>query len=302
MITSNHSVAAILPCHPFAGDGKDLLRAATLLSSLAHHSSDSVFDKIVVVLPSDLVGYGDILRECSSRVEIIKEHSLFSSSEWEAISTQKGWHKQQFIKLASNRFIDSDTVLTLDSDVVCTKNIQISDIFQGNALGFQPANQFESWNVDSTKLVGIPPIVDTMGVTPAYLKVGLLIVTQLVLEAQGKNWVERLCAEAANNSHWTEYMLYQAAAIKTKLWKSLHFPLPAGKQIYGGLWKKVDVTDALLKRYISRGPQFIVAQSIRSDFYEMHRLLDQCGCYSINSLPSHIRLAVEDAIRKNSAA
>ncbi len=81
-----------------------------------------------------------------------------------------GWYKQQLIKLAAADLVTTPFYVTLDSDVISTRQASIDDfVWQGRGVLQVEHGGQELWYRQTAKGLGLPEAPDHMGVTPAVL-------------------------------------------------------------------------------------------------------------------------------------
>jgi hypothetical protein len=124
--------------------GEDIKRLDLLLMSFLRHFSTSNLKDFWIVSPHDEI---DAILEAvrshttDSRFRVIPETSICpelaadpdTSASWPRVN--KGWYRQQLIKLAACDIVETPFYVTLDADVVCARPFTMSDLVQdGRAL------------------------------------------------------------------------------------------------------------------------------------------------------------------------
>jgi len=287
-----------LPIHPFREDRTDLYRAAALLHSLGRQGSMCAFSNFYIIVPDRALPVVQVLRELlggnSPAIECIAESTIFSNAEKKSMEAVGGWTRQQLIKLAAPRFTSEKTLLTLDSDVLNIRRLDVKELAPGGFIPIQFGPQHGPWVHDSAKLAGIAKPSVTMGVTPAFLSLEVLAVLHAGLSTPTESWVETLCGASAAKVQWTEYMLYQCFAIKAGLWEQLH--KAASGCIYDGIWRNTAINSQIFSRFSEKKAVFLVCQSVRTDSERVHECLRQHGYPSLLDLPSHVSREIAHAL------
>ncbi len=144
------------------------------------------------------------------------------------VSGQRGWYKQQILKLAAADFISTDWYLTLDADLICTRFIDERFLFpEGKAIWQRElASVHPDWWAGSRlvlhdgKHAALNGIV--FGVTPALLHTASVksLISRLSLLYRGSDWT----VELLKNAHldWTEYSLYWTHLSDSDTWRDLY--------------------------------------------------------------------------------
>jgi hypothetical protein len=108
----------------------DLDRLISLaLPSMHRFLNPAWANEIVLISPK-----GDIkaIKRALRHERVFKFRILDEDSQFISECSQTGWTKQQILKLSAGRYIDDEWILTLDSDVIITRQINESDLFVGN--------------------------------------------------------------------------------------------------------------------------------------------------------------------------
>ena len=97
----------------------------------------------------------------------------------------QGWHKQQVIKIAAASIVQSPYYITLDDDVILTRQVQLGDLVDGDRLAgsYLPPSFHESWYRSCCEVLKCSPDVVlsagyVMGVTPQ------VVVTEIMRNLQ----------------------------------------------------------------------------------------------------------------------
>lgn len=120
-----------------------------------------------------------------------------------------GWYKQQVIKLAAHKLVQSDIFLTLDADLVCSKSFDEATFLLGGRLlaDWEPRDVHPDWWRDSAHVLGIDPILEGQGIKP----------TPVILStAHCREMMSFLDGRSNKSAHtfllgskgWTEFTLY----------------------------------------------------------------------------------------------
>lgn len=297
-MTKEPDVSAILPIHPFQRDRMDLFRAAALVQSMEKFGTMAALVKLCVVVPETGVAAAKSLQTAfrsGNQIEVVSENDLFSAEERKQMMPLGGWHRQQLIKLAAPRLIEEPRILTLDSDVLNLRPLDMAALAPKGGVPTQYGKQFDEWRIESAKLMKVKPPLTPMGVTPAFLGRDILLHLYKYLEADsGKSWIEALCDARAASVQWTEYMLYQSAGQRAKVWSRRHET--AAQQILLGIWKKTTIDDNFFKDLAAKKPIFLVNQSVRADADGAHAELHAKGLPSLFDLGRDTLHAVAEAI------
>jgi hypothetical protein len=181
----------------------------------------------------------------------------------------KGWHKQQILKLAAARRVETSHYLTLDADVVLMRPASVEALLPDGRplLGDRRGRDHLDWWAASAHVlrsdVRVQPDDRVMGVTPAILQ------TQLARRAldevalrNGADDAVRLLFER-RRERWTEYTLYWTLALETGVSATY---LADGRPLYMGLFDPAH-RDRLDSGWLDTeygrpdGPFFLVVQS-----------------------------------------
>ncbi len=190
--------------------------------------------------------------------KIIRESELIPEVKY--MAKPEGWFTQQLIKLSIAEKIDTDFYLTLDADVICTRDIYYNDIIKdGRALNFLGAVFHHDWHQWAERVLGLPSPGADCCVTPSVLskEAVLLLHKHLSLRI---NPISKLISKLfpqksltrsyfgswkgylVRNFPWTEYVLYFNFLLAKGLFEKYHY-VDEGKALYDGLkcvWVKED--------------------------------------------------------------
>ena len=118
--------------------GNDLDRARILLNSFVHFvDPGDVGDFLVVVPQKDMDNVQQELASYQGRLSIVilDETVVAPSLSYYPDTTNdwprpnKGWYRQQLIKLGAHRLITTPYYMTLDSDVIVKRPLHLDDVF-----------------------------------------------------------------------------------------------------------------------------------------------------------------------------
>lgn len=235
--------------------------ARNLFRSLVKFGGTGVFETFYIVCHGGhealLLDEFDEFRENLS-IKIIDEDALVPElSDYPDIS---GWRKQQILKLAISKLMNTPYFITFDADAICTHPISEQILLpEGKGL-LHPVkdNTRKIWWTSSAAELGIrTPQVDGMNVTPAILSTD--VCKGLIRELDSKkNWVHRLMKPHRKWSwkrlllpwfkstyHWTEYTLYYLFMYKHGLIDQYHITagtasIPQTLVSANSVWKRTN--------------------------------------------------------------
>lgn len=214
--------------------GSDIDRLGLLLTSLASCARPGAFDQLIVVTrPDDLTRVKEEVRRLTTIPSVVIDErdvcpvlasDPASSDAWPA--PNKGWYRQQLIKLAIHRHLSTPFYMTLDSDVVFVRAFSADDlIIDGKAsVNVQRQSDYEQmWtpavaadgiachhdrHERSSRLLGLPRRNQRyfFGETPVILSTSIVgaLVQHLDSRTTSGDWQSFLL----QNTPWTEYNLY----------------------------------------------------------------------------------------------
>jgi hypothetical protein len=207
-------------------DGRDLQRAELLFESLRRFAPSDLFTRTLVVTPPEEVDFtrSILVAWPELRPEFIAETDLVP--EFQRYSGISGWTKQQLLKLAASRHIETDYYLTLDADIVCTHSIDRELLLPGGRglMQAEPKALHPNWWQASARMLGVAPRMEEAGmsVTPALLAAGACrgLIEALDARAGRGSWADylmrphrrlapqQLLPNYRRRYRWTEYTLY----------------------------------------------------------------------------------------------
>ena len=278
MITNR--ISAVLPLRlGGAKESSDLDRVERLLlpSFALHWRGPAAVEFLVVVPPEDLHRIRTRLVGASPfQLRVISEDVLCPD-----LGGERGWHKQQILKLAAARAVSSLWYLTLDADVLLGRPSSVADLIPDGRCRFKQERAQDHWDwwqasrgiLRST--VDLDPGDVVMGVTPELLRrdVALELLDEIG-RRNGTGAADRFLFDSRSNG-WTEYTLYWLYILERGLERQLYDWSPSN--LYEGLWFADQAADA---EYVRRlfGPAsdavFLVLQSnLGMPLRDMERLV-----------------------------
>jgi len=146
-----NTIDAVLPLLP-----KDVDRFDILAQSLIHFFHD--LNVLHVVVPDQTLPH---LTQFTQRYSASLPLHIVPESLWVPdlphFRYLPGWYKQQLIKLAASEFITGDFYLTLDADVICTRNCYYEDLIVGKKAGcfVMHHNEHPAWYEGAEAVLGL---------------------------------------------------------------------------------------------------------------------------------------------------
>ena len=144
-------IDAVLPLLP-----RDLQRFAILARSLERFMAD--LGRLFVVVPdrdhlqieAELAPFRRVLP-----IQVIREQQWVP--EMPQLRHLPGWYKQQLVKLAGAEFVGSEFFLTLDADVVCTRQVSYEQLVVGGRAPCHviPKCDHPDWYVGAEAVLGL---------------------------------------------------------------------------------------------------------------------------------------------------
>jgi Family of unknown function (DUF6492) len=185
-----------------------------------------------------------------STIQLVNELTLIP--EFKLFRSLGGWYWQQLVKLAIANKIRGDFYLTLDSDVILTKSLRMSDVIQDNRSPCYREREglHDKWYNNVEHVIGFPPLYRRHNVTPAILskqgvnkltehlekmayktRLGLLRKRDLILLAARTASKHTLFGSNFSawrgygiwSIPWTEYSLYYSFIEGTNQFDEYHF-------------------------------------------------------------------------------
>jgi Family of unknown function (DUF6492) len=160
-----------------------------------------------------------------------------------------GWYKQQILKLAIAPSIATEWYLILDSDVICVRQVDYTDLISdGRAIWqMEPASCHLNWWRGSENILQVPTAVNpdesVIGVTPALMHTES--VRQLICRIQeiysGQDWSVTLLENT--KKEWTEYTLYWTYILYCQRRHSLYSESEVRLYASASIWHKEEVSN-----------------------------------------------------------
>jgi hypothetical protein len=173
-------------------------------------AKECVAELLVVSPPEDLGQVRTrLVRSAHFPVRVVDETQLCPS-----VAHERGWYKQQIIKLAAAELIDTPWYLTLDADVVCVRHLNDKFLFPDGRAIWQrePVRAHPEWWEGSREVLRVSRKLDldqpVTGVTPALIHSASArdLLVRLAALDRGCHWAATLVH--LQHLNWTEYSLY----------------------------------------------------------------------------------------------
>ncbi len=218
-------------------DGADVGRATILIRSLRRFAAASLFHRVLLVVPreeSALVG--DAFAGIEHFViRVVADEDLEPDiGQWWGVN---GWTRQQILKIAASKLVDTAFYLTLDADVVCCSPIDFHKfVQQGRGIvqkdskaGASSRFNRAQWWSSSAAILNTAPLYGEPGVAVTPFVMSSEVCRRLMehlaeLHPDGKQgWTGALLERRPRPWCWTEYSLYHLFAQKAGLFQQFHF-------------------------------------------------------------------------------
>ena len=203
------------------------------LKSYAKYLDPTSLDTFYIVAPQDeLLSLQALTRSVKLPFAYISEETLL-----ENVDNEKGWFKQQLIKLAASSIVKTEHYLVLDADLYLTCPLSYDDLFENgkikyNSEKYQRENskyysQNSNWWASSCNLLRCSTLMlegkMVMSVTPEVIVT--TIAQDLVQGMKDKyvDWQKTLCHEKF--TEFTLYWVYVLLKDKQDLYTDKGFPL-----------------------------------------------------------------------------
>lgn len=195
-------------------DDRDFARAALLFDSLSKFARPGTFRRIIVMTPPDEVELvGERIRRWSRLpLTVVDENEIEPGLR--RFADISGWTRQQILKLAVSRHIDSPFYITFDADVICTHAIDAKLLLPGGKALMQlmpkaaVPNRLHWWRA-SARILRLPKRLDEPGMapTPAILSTEAChrLLARLQRLAAPDSWIEML-VEPLRDRAWQQYL------------------------------------------------------------------------------------------------
>jgi len=241
-MTIKSRLSAVLPIKlPSRSVEGDLQRAEMLFKTLRCFATEErIFEEIWIVAPgSDLPRIREALSEYACfDLRYADEDQLVP--EFRKYPTVGGWTRQQVIKLAACRLMETPYYMTFDCDVLCTRRLELDDLLPNGKALIQLGSKLihPTWWSSSAHLLGLEPKMNVPGmqVTPAVLSTEVcdLLIRELdrlgtpasafeyLLKPLSRFAKQRLTPGYKKKFRWTEYTLYYLFAESRDLVAKYH--------------------------------------------------------------------------------
>lgn len=183
----------------------------------------------------------------------------------------RGWHAQQLRRFAIARYINEDTMLTLDSDVVVVKNYHVDDLGDADAVRFyRNEDAFDDgmqehllWSKNAGRLLGISePEVSKTDYITTFIAWRRQTVCDMLdhIETHNKcHWMRAIVRQ----SQMSECMIYGRYVDEVRMGRN---HLPTGHSLCHVLWDEnaAEPNKDGLKKFIQKMSNEQVAVGIQS--------------------------------------
>jgi Family of unknown function (DUF6492) len=228
--------------------GSDLARATILLDSMVKHvAREEIIELLVITRPQDVDEVRRRLQDYSARLclSVVNESAICPglSANPQTFNTwpepNLGWYRQQILKLACCRLVRGPFYMTLDSDVIFTRQFRTSEFLRGgkSLVGSERRSDYERLYEEglAASEAGLREYRDSVAErllklarshtgswyseTPVILSTTLVNKLLAHLDATwGRPWQQFLI----ENLDWTEYSLYFTYAEATGALEQFH--------------------------------------------------------------------------------
>lgn len=208
-------ISAVLPLKTKGRHyAENIGRCDILFASLRHFAGPDLFDRILLIVPSDeyeaAQHYAEAWRDFP--IEVIDEGQHFGIfAEFSLPHQVRPWHRQQIIKLAAAEMVDTEYFMVLDPDVFALRPFDVDVLVPGGrALTHMQPREREAryWHASSAILQVDPHMDrDALWWTPTLLSRTLCrSLHRRLEEVHGTDWRRVLLARYMVD--WTEFTLY----------------------------------------------------------------------------------------------
>lgn len=239
---SQPSLSAVLPIKLSShGVEGDLERAEMLFKTLQSFATEEqIFQKIVIVAAA-----GDLDR-IQRKFAVYSQFNHHYVDEDQLVPELRkhpsvgGWTRQQVIKLAVHRVMDTPYYLTFDCDVLCTRRLSLETLLPGGKALLQLGSKDirPNWWSSSAKMLRLDPKRNEPGmqVTPAILSAeicdsllreldvlgGPANAFEYLMKPLDRFAIQRLQPGYKKKFRWSEYTLYYLFAESRGLISEYH--------------------------------------------------------------------------------
>jgi len=209
-----------------------------LMRSLDAAGAADVLETILVVTPPDEVDDTRSLLAPWSHLGVTVENEETLVPELCRFSGVHGWRKQQVLKLAGARALETAFVLMFDPDVICVKPMRFDRLVADGRALLDTLSRLgrPQWWRASGRLLGVPANLDRPGIsiTPALLVADVVRdMLQSLEERWARSWVDVLLRDhlgwwrpcwpsSRQRQTWSEYSLYFLYAESKGLVDQIH--------------------------------------------------------------------------------
>ena len=169
-------------------------------------------------------------------------------------AARPGYRAQQLIKLEAARWVETDFYLTLDADVLLTRDVPFDWLVQdGRARTVRfSGTDHRKWYRVAAEILGVPPSAWEHGVTPCLLSRRCALGLQAFLEQPVGRRDTRVAMASAHGitggwrslllrrNDWTEYTLYHTFVEHGDFFDGHHFAVPPEAWYGGNVWSAAD--------------------------------------------------------------
>lgn len=207
-------ISAIVPVASW-----DFERVLLLLKSLKKNFDPGSLDTLFIIFPEKKKMEVAIKQhQIPFNIRIMTEKDVVPSEDYPLFSKQKGWYRQQIMKLYISKYIDSQYYICLDSDVLCIKPTSYGDLVKNGkvCVNLEAKDIHARWWQDSLKVLKVSNPGTDIGMTSStniLIKNEVLLLIEHVEKLYNKSFIKSLFIWKWVNPKfalrkWTEYKLY----------------------------------------------------------------------------------------------
>ncbi len=211
---NNQKISAIVPIASW-----DFDRALLLFRSLKKNFDPDSLDTLFIIFPEKEkmeIALKDL--KIPFNTKVFSEKDIVPTDDYSIFSKQKGWYRQQIMKLIIAKHMNTEHYICLDSDVVCFKKTEFSDLVkEGKAcVNIESKSYHNRWWVDSLKVLKYSNPETNIGMTSStniFITKEVLAIIDHVEKLYNKSFIKALFNWFWVNPKfalrkWTEYKLY----------------------------------------------------------------------------------------------
>lgn len=228
----------------------------------------NLLEFLIIVPSAELVLIKNrLLNHEKFKIKIMSEDELCPT-----LIGQRGWVKQQILKIYAAKLVTTECYLTLDADIILRKTASIEDFFPNEKaiVYLDKAAKHWDWWVDSGEILksstNFTKETLMMGVTPEilYTKICIELINEIAIRNNIEDSAQFLFNTRSLSKRWTEYSLYWLYLIERGITEELYY---FGENIiYEGLWIDKQLGTSKYKMIVNKltEPQisyFLVIQS-----------------------------------------